>query len=249
MLEEIKQETKQETKTENKSEAWRDVEEVKKIIEQRDRWKTEFQSVSEKQQALEQRLAEFEKTKKESEEKTQLSELEGKRKYQEALELQKGNWTKEMQDYRQKVNSRLIPTSIRAALSSIEDLATDAAQDIPNLLQGKIGLSEDLEPVVLGEDGKPLIDKETLKPVSVDAYVKEFVNKRPYLRISTQSTSTNLKNGNKGGGGWDIQRATVDTAYAAEWIAADKPGYEAATKAYFSGANMKEMARKKWQGK
>jgi len=249
MLEEIKQETKQETKTENKSEAWRDVEEVKKIIEQRDRWKTEFQSVSEKQQALEQRLAEFEKTKKESEEKTQLSELEGKRKYQEALELQKGNWTKEMQDYRQKVNSRLIPTSIRAALSSIEDLATDAAQDIPNLLQGKIGLSEDLEPVVLGDDGKPLIDKETLKPVSVDAYVKEFVNKRPYLRISTQSTSTNLKNGNKGGGGWDIQRATVDTAYAAEWIAADKAGYEAATKAYFSGANMKEMARKKWQGK
>ena len=154
-----------------------------------------------------------------------------------------------MQEYRQKVNSRLIPASIKAALTQIEDLAPEAAQDIPNLLNGKIGLSDSLEPVVLGDDGKPMMDKETLKPVSVDAYVKQFVEARPYLRLSTQSTSTGLKSGHKSSGGWDIQRAIVDSAYASEWIAADKAGYEAASKSYFSTANMKEMARKKWAGK
>lgn len=245
--EEQKTESQDQSKKTESNEEWKNLDEVKKIIEQRDRWKTEFQSISEKTKTLEERLSEFEKKEKEVQEKTQLSELEGKRKYQEALELQKSNWSKEMQDYRQKVNSRLIPTSIKAALTEIEDLAPDAAGDIPSLLSGKIGLSDDLEPVVLGDDGKPLIDKETLKPVSVNVYVKKFVEARPYLRLSTQSTGTGLKAGHSKGG-WDIERAVNDNAYAEEWIKIDKAGYEAAARSYFSPQRMKEMAKKKVNG-
>ena len=171
-----------------------------------------------------------------------MNELESQKKYEEALGVQKQKYESQFSDLHNRVRSRLVPTAIKAALASIEDLAPEAASDVPSLLANKVALNEDMEPIVLGDDGKPLLDKETMKPISVEAFVKEFVEARPYLRLSSQSKTTGLKHGSKSGGGWDIERAISDSNYAAEWMEADREGYDEATRNYFTLDKMRKLA-------
>ena len=194
---------------------------------------------------LEGREAERARKEATAREENERSRLEQQGQYQQALEHTKKQWTSQFDEYRSKVSSALVPSAIKAALAKVQNVSPEVADDLPKLISEKVRLNHDTMTIeVLGDDGKPALDAD-LKPVTVDAYVQEFIKGRPYMLLDRQAPGTGMKPGRLTGDSTpDFGRAMRDPSYAETWRKADPEGYFKAEKEYWTPSRMMEKARK-----
>lgn len=240
------EEGKKTEQTTKSGDEWKNVDEVKQIIAQRDDFKTRYKSMESEHNTLKSRLQELEQAEAARNQKSEQDKLEAQGKYQEAVELTKKKYSEQFGQFQSRVVSKLVPAAIAAAAAELENVAPEAIKDIPSLVGQKIRLNlETLEPEVIGDDGKVVVDPETLKPVTIKDFVSKYISERPYLLLDRTVGNSGLKPGQKGapGGGWDMAKALADPKYAKAWKDADLEGYNKAAKAHFN--NMKDLARAK----
>jgi hypothetical protein len=229
-----------------KEEGWRSVEEVKEIIREREEARKKNRDMASRLAELEAEKEERSRKEAQSASERERQKLEAEGQYQQALESFKKNSTAQIDEYRSKVTNKLIPNAIKAAVAQVGNVSPEVARDIPRLLSDRVRLNHDsLDLEVVGEDGKPMMDAD-LKPVSVEAFVKEFVAARPYMLLDRQAPGTGLKPGPLKGdaGSWDMDRALADHSYASQWQKSDPDGYALANASYWTPEKMLAKARK-----
>jgi len=200
---------------------------VTDVIRTRDEIKSKYNTAAAELEVL--RKAQQERDAKEAQSKEQIEKqnLEQQGKYQEALKLTENKWNQKYENLRTSAAQRLVPLAINKAASQIENLTKEAMSDLPDILAKHIDINpETLEVYVKGEDGKPATEKDSMKPVSVEGYVKEFVTKRPYLLKSSMPVS----HGQTGQDGkpMTMEMALSDPKLAAEWAKNDPQGFQRA---------------------
>lgn len=84
---------------------------------------------------------------------------------------------------------------LQAMLATREDLVPSAVKDIAEALGSKLTIGSDDNLAVAGTDGLPLADPQTGAPISVDAYIEQYLSDRPHYKRSTVPTSTSAAPG------------------------------------------------------
>lgn len=227
---EEKAETKPETKAEEKAEEIRDWNEVKKIIAERNELRTKYKAVDQELAAIREERKALEKAKRAETRGQELDSLEKSGEYKKALAKVLEEKDSEVRDLREKITKRIIPSAISEAAMSIQNLDPTAIPDLHLLMGNRIRVNEDtMEPYVADDDGKPMKDA-MLEPVSVKAYVEQFVKARPRMLIDRQVKTTGLKPGPMNGGEAkrSLESAMKDPKAMADWQRDDPKGYEQA---------------------
>jgi hypothetical protein len=222
-------------------EAWRNVDEVKQIIKQRD----EFKSKAREQETRLSQLESAERDRQARDEQARTTaeqeKLKNEGKYREALELSEKKWKGQVDVFKGRAAAQLVPLAIQGAAAQISNLTPEAMKDLPSLLERQLSIdAETLEVYPVGLDGKRLVD-ETLKPISVEQYVSKFVSSRPYLLRDQMPVSHGAVGGaSKGKVSIDVN----DEKAMQELAERDPEGYKAAVSEQISTKNLKMLAVK-----
>ena len=226
-------------------EEWRNKEEVKKIIADRDNYKKEFLSLKE-------RMGEFDQIKQEVEgyrqEKTKLQQEDEKKKLESAGEYQKiieQNNQKHQQEL-QTVNSRfvnkLIPSAIRDAALKVPAILPNAIDDLIPIIKDNLGIDNEFNVFVKNEEGKPKLGDDG-KPLSVDTFMTEYVKTRPWFLADKQPTNKGLKPGQISDGKTTKGLGEMNDQERADYKKANPAGYDEAMKIEMDPANQVRLAR------
>lgn len=203
-------------------------------VRTRDEAKSRNRELTERLTSAEQKLQEIEAKSQQIQEERKRAQLEQEGKYSEALQLTEQKHVQNYQKLSGLASSKLVPMSIRSAAAGIETLTPEAISDLPQLLRDRIKLDPNtLDPTVLGDDGKPMTD-ESLKPVTVEAYVREFVKTRPYLHKASVPAKHGIMAQAGGDVEYSIERCKDSPAKMARWATEDPTGYAAAVREYYS---------------
>ena len=167
-----------------------------KLISERDEWKAKYRRLEEESRELQEIKAQRE----EDARKAEMEALESEGKYREALEKRENEWKGRYDSYVQRVQKALIPSAIKSSAAKIQGIDPDALDDLPVLLGDRVKLDPDtLEPMVVGDDGKPMLD-DNLNRIGVDQLVGQFVQARPRYLLDSTARGTGARPGRSGNG-------------------------------------------------
>lgn len=173
----------------------------KRLREDRERrTKTPDPVETEKLTTLEQELEQY-----------RIRDAEAQKQYAEALKIREARETAEREKYQAEIDRRTerLKRSVRAEIQSaaLKHGARDESLDeLADLLGGKVALNDDLDPVVVGEDGQP-------DPAGIDGLVTRYLEAKPHHKRGTAGKTMDA------GGGMFRQTGTT-AGSAAEKIAA-----------------------------
>jgi len=111
-----------------------------------------------------------------------VAEAERQKQYEEALKLREAEWKKTSDGQQSEIERRtarvleLLGSEIRAAALS-HGARPESLNDLAVIARSRVQLNDQLQAVVLGEDGKPT-DK------TIEVYVKELLDAKPYFRAT-----------------------------------------------------------------
>lgn len=226
--------------------------------EERDRAKEQIRTLSDSQTALQKQLddlAKREKARSDEESKRQeeanRSKLESEGKYREALEGEQKKWSDKVSALQSAATKRLLEAGITSAAAAIENLTPDARADLPYLLRDAVRVNPDTFELEVIADGKPLqeVKDGKLQPVSVTAYLQQFVAKKPYLLLDGMAKGSGSKpGGQEGKGSFTPAQAIADEKIREEWKKNDPEGYKKAFDEYNSPANVVKRAQEMVKG-
>jgi len=176
--------------------------------------------------------------------KAEREKMENEGRYKEALEKTTNEYETRLKSLKSSVASKIVPNAIKSAAAKVENIDPSALDDLPLLLNGKVRLDDEtMDVFVADEDGKPLKD-DKLKQVSLEDYVKDFVQKRPRMIIDKQVTGVGIGIGaGIGKDSPDLNKIMSNPKLMAEWEKADPEGYKKAVSTEFF-SDPKAMARK-----
>lgn len=242
--EQKQQETKTEPQTKAQQEEWRNADEVKQIIKQRDEFKAKAREQEARLAALEN--AQKERETREEQLKTQAEQerLKNEGKYREALELSEKKWKGSLEGFQGKVAKTLVPLAIQSAAGKLNNLTPEAISDLPSLLERHLQIDpETLEVYPVGQDGKRMVD-ERLQPVSVEQFVSGFVGTRPYLLKDSLPASHGAAGGaSKRVEKLDIAALMADPKALRQMERDDPEGYAAAVAEWNNPKNHAAIAK------
>lgn len=246
-IEERKPMAEEKKEDENKNVDWKAI--ATERIEKLDTLRKKHEETTTRLSTLEQQLAtDAEKARIADEDKKKASLLE-QGKYNESLKLHQETSAKERDKLIRTAYDLVVPATIKSALTKIPNLVPNAIDDVTEQLQSRIGIDLDTKKAyVRGSDGKPLLDDKG-NSVNPDDFVKEFVEKRPYLKVDGMNTNNTSKDaGSKGSTGdkkFTAENAMQNRALADEWSKADPIGYKTAMRAYSTATRRTVVSGKK----
>lgn len=225
-------------------EEWRNVDEVKKIISQRDEFKNKAREYESRLSQLENEAKERQAKDEAARQSAEQDRLKNEGKYREALELSEKKWKSQQDEFRGRVANRLVPLAIQSAAGKLNNLTPEAISDLPSLLERHLSIDpESLEVYPVGQDGKRMVD-DRLQPVTVENFVQGFVSSRPYLLKDSLPQSHGANGGStKRTEKIDMVALMSDPKAMAQMEKDDPEGYKEAMKEWNKPANLKELAR------
>lgn len=122
-----------------------------------------------------------------------VAEAERQQKYDEALRIREGDWKKTTDAQKAELDRRttriveLLGAEIRAAAVK-HGARTESLEDLAVIARGRVQLSEDLQPVVVGDDGKPT-------DLTIEAYVQKLLEAKPYFRSASGGAGGGARGG------------------------------------------------------
>ena len=131
--------------------------------------------------------------------------------------------TKQNSERVDKLAGKYRERALESAIAATEGIVAGAAKDLAQSLASSCRFNLDADTLeVVGADGKPRMGDDG-KPMSVDALIAEYVQKRPYLRAASgsQGSGANGKGGAEGKAG-EMPRSTweaLSSKYRAEHFA------------------------------
>ena len=162
-----------------------------KVIAARQQTKEKIRTLSEQVQAVTAREAEAKARAEASAKEAEVAKLTSKGEYEAALKLK----TEAHEATIGKLKTNLKTTALKSAILKTPGIVADAADDILALIGSNCGY--DLESgslVVIGEGGRPRTDTEG-KPLSVDAFLSEALDKRPHFRTASAAPGSGAAHG------------------------------------------------------
>ena len=111
-----------------------------------------------------------------------VGEAEREKRYEEALKMREDEWSRKYKDTEVQLERRtqrivqLVGAEIRAAAMK-HGAREESLEDIEALLDRRVALNDDLDPVVLDDKGEPT-------DLSIDALVKATLDRKPYFRAA-----------------------------------------------------------------
>jgi hypothetical protein len=168
-------------------------------------------------------------------EQQQKAELEQQGKYQEALKLTETKWGEKYTNLQRSAAQRLVPLAITQAAAKVENITPEAIDLLPDVLAKHIDINPDtLEVYVKDENGKPMTEKGSMKPISVDDFVKAFVTSKTIFLKDAMPVKHGLGTSGKA---ITIEQAMADPKLAKEWATNDPAGFQAAMDAKYKRNN------------
>lgn len=240
-LEEKPPEQKPEQK---QGEEWRNVDEVKRIIAQREEFRVRARD-------SETKLAQYEteaKTRLAADEQAaaqvEQDRLKNEGKFREALELSEKKWKGRESQQVVNIAKRMVPLAIQSAAGKLASLTPEAINDLPSLMERHLTVDpETFEVFPVGADGKRLVD-ERLQPVGMDQFLATFVGTRPYLLKDSLPASHGAGGGaSKRVESVDLVSLMQDPKAMRQMEADDPAGYAAAVEAWNNPKNHIAIAK------
>lgn len=154
-----------------------------KVIAARQSQKERLRTLSEQVSALSAKEAEAKAAAAAAAQEAEVAKLTSKGEYEAALKKA----TEQHGQTIGKLKANLKATALKSAILKTPGVITEAADDILSLT-GSV-CDYDLETgkiVIIGEGGRPRVDSEG-QPLSVDAFLGEILEKRPYLRAASSA--------------------------------------------------------------
>jgi hypothetical protein len=118
-----------------------------------------------------------------------LKEAEREKRYEDAIRMREDAHLKalqaEQQDkarYQTRVKE-LLGSEIRAAAVAA-GARQESLPELVKLLSSDLHLDEQLQPVVTGPDGQPLVDPKTRTPVTIEGFVAGYLDTHPHHRTA-----------------------------------------------------------------
>lgn len=128
---------------------------------------------------------------KAAKEKAENDKLMKKNEFEKLLTKQKEKYDGETQQLRSKLENIQIDGALLNA--AVQQKAVNA-QQISDLLRGKVKLDEDGNAVVLDDEGQVRYNTETAKAYSVEELVSDFVKTNPHFLAATPSGTGSVGN-------------------------------------------------------
>lgn len=178
----------------------------------------------------------------ERQQKAKQDELAQNGKYTEALTMAERRHAEELNGFKSRANQRLVPMAIKSAASKIKSITPEVIDDLPYLLRDRIVIdAETFEPMVVGADGKPLVN-EKLQAVGIEEFVTKFVQSRPYMLTDGMPATHGMKSTTKPTQ-FTIEQAMADAKIYEEWEKADPDGLRKAEAEYLNPASVARRER------
>ena len=178
-----------------------------KVIAARQAQKEKFRTLSEQVSSLSAKEAEAKAAAAQAAQEAEVAKLTSKGEFEAALKKA----TEQHGQTIGKLKANLKSTALKSAILKTPGVIQEAADDILSLIG--TGCDYDLETgnlLVIGEGGRPRLDDEG-KPLGVDAFLGEILDKRPYLRAASTAPGSGAGNGRPSTG------QTVKTITLAEY--------------------------------
>jgi len=201
---------------------------LSEAISTRDSAKSKLREYEAKVQEYESQQVKRRAEEEEHKKKQELDQSVQRGEYEKALALTKSKYEDQISKMRSNFTSKYLPTMIQTLATKIDKLSPQAINDLPSLVSTRIQLDDEFRPVVVGDDGKPLVDKE-LKPVSPESYLQSFVAERPYLLVDALPPG-----GGKTGQSLRKPSVELDKGQLAELAEKDPSAYRAHLKERYS---------------
>jgi hypothetical protein len=217
---------------------WRNTDEVKRIIAQRDEFKKQATDLAAYKAAneAEQAARDAEKTaRRDAEEQKRMIE---QGKYEELLKRKDDAHKTEIAERDKKYATKMVPFFIQAAASQLPNLAPEARKDLALLLRDDIRPDSDGNPVVY-RDGRPAVDADG-KPYDPTQYVIDAAKSRPHMLLDSMPKSHGAGATGTAAAGGSNKRdmgalmEAKDNAALEKWASTDPEGYRAAARDYAS---------------
>lgn len=120
-----------------------------------------------------------------------MEKAEREKRYEDALKLRDEAHTKSLEQeraerarYEQRLRDSL-GAEVRAAAAQA-GAREESLPELVKLIGADLGLDDDLNPVILNDDGQVLMDEATNAPVSVQDYVAAYLDQHPHHRVAPQ---------------------------------------------------------------
>lgn len=116
-----------------------------------------------------------------------IEKAEREKRWEDAARLREEAYQRELQARDQRVEeyqgriASLMGAEIRAAAVAA-GAHEDSVSELVELIGGKVGLDENLQPVILNDQDEVLFDEATGQPVPINEYVKFYVETHPHHR-------------------------------------------------------------------
>lgn len=120
---------------------------------------------------------------KTAKQKAEEADMIRKQKFEELLKKQKETADTEINSLRDKLTKIQVDGALVDAASKHGAVSP---ADVAALMRNTVQLGNDGTPVVLDESGQPRYDPNTAEPMTVEAAVREFLEKKPFFRLPGQ---------------------------------------------------------------
>jgi hypothetical protein len=168
--------------------------------------------------------------------------------FEEVLKSKQKSWDEKESNIHTTYESEIIPDKIRAVIVDNNiPILPEAVPDFVELIKNTIGRDRSTKKLfVRGEDGKPLMDKETGGPVDVSKHILAEIEKRPHVKRDQMAVnSSGVKPGAKGQivnpSAFTVENALNSRSIADAWEKADPAGYKSAMRAHNSTPKMRKQ--------
>lgn len=234
-----------EQKQDQKQEEWKNVAEVKKIIADRDAFKSklkEMEGIMEEYKTTKQKLSEYEEQANKRKQEAEKKKLEEAGEYQKIIEQNKLEHKKELSNITSKMHQRILPSAIKdAALRAVPNLLPNALDDLVMVTSNTVGIDNEFNVYVKNQDGKVQLDSDG-KPMSLEKHLKVFIEARPWYLADRQPTHKGLKPGETSNN-QSKTLAEMNEQERDEYKKANPEEYQRAIDAMMSPENMKKLAQ------
>lgn len=218
----------------------------KEVVEDRNSLKNSVRQMTEQLQQLKSAEEARKAKEAESQQQQEQQKLEAEGNYKQALENTEKKWSEKYSKLNDSVTRRLVPMAISTAASQVKGLAPEVIKDLPNMVKDHVRVDpETLQVVVIDDEGKQVVD-DKLNPVTLEAWLGNFVSERPYLVVDNLPASHgSTQNGGAKAGQFSFEAALNDRALMDQWEKADPEGLKKAEAEYWDPRAVVARQRKK----
>lgn len=143
-----------------------------------------------------------------------VAEAEREKRYEEALKLRETDWQKQVDAKDAEIARRtqrlaqMLGSEIRAAALK-HGAREESVEDIEVLLGHRVALNDDLDVIIVGDDGQPVPDG------TIDALVADALDRKPYFRKAPGAVGGGARGGASTRGVGPDKQAAYKTALEA----------------------------------